>query len=93
MLHERNTREKLQRLLQARGIADASSSTPSEQEEDLTLNFSKILADYERTKANYARYIQEYEQSDRQRVMISRAKTTAAAVIPHFWLPCVARTS
>ena len=46
LLHERNTREKLQRLLQARGIADASASTPSEQEEYLTLKFSKRLADY-----------------------------------------------
>ena len=46
LLHEGNTREKLQRLLQARGIADASASTPSEQEEELTLKFSKLLADY-----------------------------------------------
>ena len=46
LLHERNTREKLQRLLQARGVADASSSTPSEQEEDLALKFSKTLADH-----------------------------------------------
>jgi hypothetical protein len=50
LLHERNTREKLKRLLQARETADASSSTPSEQEEELTLKSSKLLADYARNK-------------------------------------------
>ena len=43
LLHERNTREKLQKLLQARDTADASSSIPPEQEEPL--KFSKLFAD------------------------------------------------
>ena len=48
LLHEREAREKLHKLLQARETAEASSSSGSrpEQEEELSLTFSQLLRDF-----------------------------------------------